>query len=178
LNPTRAGILDVIRLLGGNVTTRPAGETLGEPVGEVTAMAADLRGSEIGGEVAVRAIDEIPIACALGARARGKTTFSDVGDLRVKESNRIAVMVDVLRAFGLDAEEEKTGLSMEGRPDRPLRAARVASHGDHRVAMTAAVLGLVADGESVVEDIDCIATSFPRFVGTLRALGADLEVAT
>jgi 3-phosphoshikimate 1-carboxyvinyltransferase len=87
-------------------------------------------------------------------------------------------MVDVLRAFGLDAEEEKTGLSMEGRPDRPLRAARVASHGDHRVAMTAAVLGLVADGESVVEDIDCIATSFPRFVGTLRALGADLEVAT
>jgi 3-phosphoshikimate 1-carboxyvinyltransferase len=176
LNPTRAGILDVIRLLGGNATTRPMSETLGEPVGELTVKAAELRGGTISGEVAIRSIDEIPIACALAARARGTTTFADVGDLRVKESNRIAVMVEVLRAFGIDAQEEETGLSMEGRPEAPLRAATVTSHGDHRVAMTAVVLALLADGESVVEDVDCIATSFPRFVGTLRALGADIEV--
>jgi 3-phosphoshikimate 1-carboxyvinyltransferase len=177
LNPTRAGIVDVIRAFGGVIAVEPQGDMLGEPFGAATAQAAPLTATAVGGELATRSIDEIPIACVLAARARGTSVFSDVGELRVKESDRIARMVALLRDFGVNAEESEEGFSVEGRAEGRLRAARVTSHGDHRIAMTACVLGLVADGETVVEDADCIATSFPRFVGTLRALGADIEVA-
>jgi 3-phosphoshikimate 1-carboxyvinyltransferase len=178
LNPTRAGIIDLIRLLGGRIRVAPRGEALNEPFGEVTSASGALRGGVIGGELAVRAIDEIPIACALAARAEGVTEFCDVAELRVKESDRIATMAHLLNAFGVDAEERSDGLVVRGQPQGALKAARIDSHGDHRVAMTAAVLGLVADGDTVVEDVECIGTSFPRFVGTLRALGADIEVRT
>ena len=96
----------------------------------------------------------------------------------MKESDRIATMARVLRAFGVTCEERPDGLVIDG-TDAPLTPADVESRGDHRIAMTAAVLGLVASSEGVtrVRDIDCIGTSFPRFVGTLRALGANLEVA-
>ena len=175
LNPTRSGIIDIIRVLGGTLAAEPQGDVLGEPIGLTTAKYSELRGGAVGGELATRSIDEIPIAAALAARARGTTEFTDVGELRVKESDRIARIVELLREFGLDVEESQEGFRVQGRPEAPLRAARVQSHGDHRIAMTACILGLVADGETVVEDADCIATSFPRFVGTLRALGADIE---
>src|SRR5206468_10947023 len=142
---------DVVRLLGGAVSTENQGDVLGEPFGIVTARGAKLTAHPIGGELATRSIDEIPIACALAARARGTTVVSDVGELRVKESDRIAQMVSVLRAFGVGAVERDEGLEIEGRPEGRLTAARVASHGDHRIAMTACVLGLVADGVSVVD---------------------------
>jgi 3-phosphoshikimate 1-carboxyvinyltransferase len=123
-----------------------------------------------------RAIDEIPIACALAARARGETAIVDAQELRVKESDRLAAMRRVLLAFGVAAEERPDGLVIGGVPEGALRAADVASEGDHRIAMTAAVLALVAGGPSRIRDVGCIATSFPRFVGTFRALGADLDV--
>lgn len=176
INPTRAGIVDILRAFGAEVAVEPRGDSLGEPVGELTSRAGTLRASGVGGELAVRAIDEIPIAAVLAARARGAAVFADVGELRVKESDRIALMVRLLGAFGVEAEERDDGFVVQGRPEGSLRAARVASGGDHRIAMSAAVLGLVADGETVIEDVDCIATSFPRFAGTLRALGADVEV--
>ncbi len=176
LNPTRAGILDIIRMLGGFIATEPQGDVLGEPFGLTTARFSELHARPVGGELATRSIDEIPVACVLAARAAGTTVFSDVGELRVKESDRIARVVALLRDFGVEAEESEDGFSVLGRPEGRLRAARVTSHGDHRIAMTACVLGLVAEGETVVEDADCIGTSFPRFVGTLRALGADVEV--
>jgi 3-phosphoshikimate 1-carboxyvinyltransferase len=176
LNPTRAGILDIIRLLGGVVAAAPEGDVLGEPIGLTTSKYSELHGGLIAGELATRSIDEIPIAAALAARARGTTEFADVGELRVKESDRIAQIVAVLRAFGLETEELAEGFRVQGKPDGPLRAARVESHGDHRIAMTACILGLLGDGETVVDDADCIATSFPKFVGTLRALGAEIEV--
>jgi 3-phosphoshikimate 1-carboxyvinyltransferase len=176
LNPTRSGIIDVIRTLGGIIAAEPQDDVLGEPLGLTTAKFAELRGGLVGGELATRSIDEIPIAAALAARARGTTEFSDVGELRVKESDRIARVVALLRDFGLDVEENPEGFRVKGQPDGALRAARVTSHGDHRIAMTACILGLVAEGETVVDDADCIATSFPKFVGTLRALGADIEV--
>ena len=175
-NPTRAGFVQIARALGGTLEMKPQGDSLGEELGEMTAFASPLRGAEIGGETATRAIDEVPICCALAARASGTTEFHDVGELRVKESDRIRVMLDVLRAFGLRADELDTGLRVHGQPEGALKSAKVTSHGDHRIAMTAAVLGLVAEGETVVEDVDCIGTSFPRFAGTLRALGADIEV--
>jgi len=176
LNPTRSGILDVIRAFGGSVGITPRGDALNEPFGEIGASFAPLSAANVGGELALRAIDEIPIACALAARARGASEFFDLSELRVKESDRVASMANVLRAFGVKTEERPDGLVIEGRPEARLSAACIESHGDHRVAMTAAVLGLVADGESVIEDVDCIRTSFPKFVGTLKALGAELEV--
>ena len=137
---------------------------------------AALSAARVGGEIVARAIDEVPILCGLAARARGVTTIVDAGELRVKETDRIAAMAEVLRAFGVACEERQDGLVIEGRPEGPLRAADVDSRGDHRVAMTAAVLGLVADGKVRVRDAGCIRTSFPKFVGTMRALGATIEV--
>jgi 3-phosphoshikimate 1-carboxyvinyltransferase len=142
----------------------------------IRAAASSLSATTIGGEVVARAIDEIPILAALAARARGVTTIVDAAELRVKESDRIAAMASVLRAFGVGCEERPDGLVIEGRPDGALLAADVSSHGDHRIAMSAAILGLVASGDSRIRDVDAIATSFPRFAGTLRALGAEVAV--
>jgi 3-phosphoshikimate 1-carboxyvinyltransferase len=176
LNPTRAGILDMIRLFGGRTGISPTGDALGEPFGEVSSRASSLRGIKISGELALRGMDEVPVACVLGARARGVTEISDVAELREEAPDRVAAMTGVLRAFGIGVDEKPDGLVIEGRAERPLSAARVSSGGDHRVAMAATLLALAADGESVVDDADPIAVSFPRFVGTLRALGAEIEV--
>lgn len=174
-NPTRTGLLEIVRLMGGGVETVPQGEQAGEPVAEVTAWPAELRGTLIGGEIVPRAIDEIPIACALAARATGETTIRDAEELRVKESDRVATMVQVLRAFGVECEELPDGMIVRGK-EGALTPATVDSKGDHRIAMTAAVLGLHGSGPTRITDCDCIATSFPRFVGTLRALGARIDV--
>jgi 3-phosphoshikimate 1-carboxyvinyltransferase len=176
LNPTRTGILDMIRLFGGRTGISPTGDSLGEPFGEVSSRAAALRGIKISGELALRGMDEIPVACVLAARARGVTEISDVAELRDDSSDRLAALAGMLRAFGVAVSEKPDGLVIEGRPERPLVAARVSSGGDHRVAMAAVLLALAAEGESVVDDADPIAVSFPRFVGTLRALGAEIEV--
>jgi len=176
LNPTRAGILEVIRAFGGHMGITPKGDSLGEPWGEINAVGSVLRGTRVGGELALRALDEIPVACALAARARGVTEISEVSELREDEPDRVLALTELLRAFGVQASARPDGLVIEGQAERPLKAARVASGGDHRLAMTAAVLGLVADGETVIDDVDCLTVSFPRFVGTLRALGADVEI--
>ncbi|MBX3181694.1 MAG: 3-phosphoshikimate 1-carboxyvinyltransferase [Polyangiaceae bacterium] len=178
LNHTRTGLLDLMRAMGAPLGVEPHGSRLGESQGQVSVSARQLRASNVGGELAVRAIDEIPIACALAARARGQSRFMDLAELRVKESDRIAEMVKVLGAFGVSAEETPDGLVVDGQPDGQLTAASLSSRGDHRIAMTAAVLGLLGDGPTRILDADCIATSFPRFVGTLRALGAEVEVAS
>lgn len=174
LNPTRSAALEVIRLAGGNTGISPSGESLGEPYGDVASKSAPLRAVALEGELVERSFDELPALLALAARARGTTevTLPESPDF----ARRLARMAGVLRAFGVRVEESASGLVLEGEPEAPLRAARVSSGGDHRVAMAAVLLGLCADGESVVDDAECIAESFPRFVGTLRALGAKLEV--
>jgi 3-phosphoshikimate 1-carboxyvinyltransferase len=176
LNPTRAGILDMIRLFGGRTGITPTSDSLGEPYGEVSSMCAPLRGIRISGELALRGMDEVPAACVLAAKARGVTEISDVSELRDESSDRLQALCKLLKAFGVGATEKPDGLLIEGQPERPLKAARVSSGGDHRIAMAAALLALAADGESVIDDADPIAVSFPRFVGTLRALGAEIEV--
>jgi len=176
LNPTRAGILEVLRAFGGRMGITPRGDSLGEPWGEVNAVGSVLRGTKISGEVALRTMDELPVICALGARARGVTEISDVAELREEETDRLTALTELLRAFGVQASARPDGLVIEGQPERPLVAAHIDCGGDHRLAMTAAVLGLLADGETIVDDVDCLAVSFPRFAGTLRALGADIEV--
>jgi 3-phosphoshikimate 1-carboxyvinyltransferase len=177
-NPTRTGFLEILRDMGGALGAEARGDELGEPIGDLSAAHAPLHGVRTGGEVVTRAIDEVPILCALAARAAGRTEIGDAAELRVKESDRLATMASVLAAFGVAVQERPDGLVIEGLPDRPLAAPRegIPSRGDHRVAMTAAVLGLVADGPTRITDAACIATSFPRFAGTLRALGAEVSV--
>ncbi len=174
-NPSRTGLIDALNSLGAYCVLAPRGSALNEPLGELMVRHTPLRGALIAGEMATRAIDEIPIICALAARASGMTEIADVAELRVKESDRLATMARVLTAFGVNCEERPDGLLIEGRPELPLRPAQVDSHGDHRIAMTAAVLALVADGPTTIQDTDCIATSFPSFVETMRQLGAVIE---
>jgi 3-phosphoshikimate 1-carboxyvinyltransferase len=175
VNPTRTGLLEIARDMGGGLTVEYQGERGGEPVAELHAWSAPMRAITIGGETVPRAIDEIPVACALAARAHGTTRIRDAEELRHKESDRIATMATVLRAFGVSCDEKPDGLDVEGR-EGPLDAADVDSRGDHRIAMTAAVLALVGRGPSRVRDAGCIATSYPKFVATLRGLGARIDV--
>jgi 3-phosphoshikimate 1-carboxyvinyltransferase len=175
VNPTRTGLLEVLRDMGAGIVSEPHGDRAGEPIANLSSFGEPLRAVRIGGEIVPRAIDEIPIVCALAARARGTTTISDAEELRVKESDRLAAMAGVLRAFGVACEERPDGLAVEGR-EGPLEPATVESKDDHRIAMTAAVMALAAGGPSRIRNVDCVSTSFPRFVGTLRALGAEIDV--
>jgi|HubBroStandDraft_1064217.scaffolds.fasta_scaffold19585_1 3-phosphoshikimate 1-carboxyvinyltransferase len=175
VNPTRTGLLEIARDMGAGISVEPQGVRGGEPVAELHAWSAPLRPTLVGGETVPRAIDEIPVACALAARAAGVTRIRDAAELRHKESDRIATMAIVLRAFGVECEEKPDGLDVQGRTG-PLASADVGSRGDHRIAMTAAVLALAAGGPSRIRDAACIATSYPKFVATLRALGARIDV--
>ncbi len=178
-NPTRTGMLDVVRDMGVDLLAEPLGETGGEPLANLHVGSGEaLRGGRLGGELVPRAIDEVPALCVVAARAEGVTTIADASELRVKETDRIAAMTEVLRAFGVACEPAADGMRIEGVGPRPLSPATVDSRGDHRIAMSAAILALGASGPSRVRDVDCIRTSFPRFVGTLRALGASLAVET
>lgn len=173
VNPTRTGLLDGLRLMGAHTTQVPKGDAAGgESQADLHTEHGGLRGTLLGGELLVRMIDEVPILCAAAAVATGTTEIRDAAELRVKESDRLAVMAQVLEDFGVPRKELPDGLIIEG--GAKLRAARVESHGDHRIAMSATVLGLVAEGETVVEDVGCVETSFPGFAGLLRSLGADI----
>lgn len=176
-NPTRTGFLEAARDMGVALVVEHQGDLFSEPVADLhVGGEGSLRAGRLGGELVVRAVDEIPILVAMAARAHGVTKLTDAEELRVKESDRLATMAVVLRAFGVQVEETPDGLLVEGKPEGALRAACVESRGDHRIAMSAAVLALVGDAPSRITDVACIATSFPRFVGTLRALGARIEV--
>jgi 3-phosphoshikimate 1-carboxyvinyltransferase len=174
VNPTRTGLFDLMRLMGAAPASVPKGEGAGgEPVADLVFRHGAVRGILAGGELIVRMIDEVPVLCALAAVAQGATEIRDAQELRVKESDRIAVMAEVLEAFGVGVEELPDGLVVRG--GGPIRGARVESHGDHRIAMTAVLLGLVAEGETVVDDVGCVDTSFPGFASLLRGLGAPIE---
>ncbi|MCD6361860.1 MAG: 3-phosphoshikimate 1-carboxyvinyltransferase, partial [Armatimonadetes bacterium] len=171
LNSTRTGLLEALELMGVSPAVSDEREVAGEPVGTVTVRPGPLMGAEIGGELIPRLIDEVPLLAVLATQAEGTTVIRDAAELRVKECDRLAAMAGVLTAMGAEVVEREDGLVIEG-PTR-LRGATVHSHGDHRVAMSVVVAGLVAGGETVVEDTDCISTSFPGFVELMQELGAD-----
>ena len=174
VNPTRTGFLDAIAAMGGTVDLEDQHHDGPEPVATlvVRGLAQDLVATEIGGDLAVRSIDELPILAVIAARAKGTTIVRDAEELRVKESDRIATTCAMLRAFGIACEARPDGFTVEGRPDRPLEPGRVHADGDHRIAMAAAVAGLVASGPTVVDDADNVATSYPGFSAALSQLGA------
>ena len=165
LNPTRTGFLDVLRALGAEADVRQTGEDAGEPVGAVTVRGQRLRGVRIGGSLIPRVIDELPVLCVIATAAEGETVISDAAELRVKESDRIAVIARGLRSLGGEVEERPDGLTVYG---SRLHGGRVGSAGDHRIAMAFAVAGLLADGPVTVEGAESIAVSFPEFTRVLR----------
>jgi 3-phosphoshikimate 1-carboxyvinyltransferase len=173
VNPTRTGLLDVLRGMGAEVAWLNQAEQGGEPVADLLVRSGELRGIEVGGDTVVRMIDEFPILAVAATQAQGETVVRDARELRVKESDRIAAVVGELRKLGASIEERDDGFVVQG-PTR-LRGAPVHGHGDHRLAMALVVAGLVAEGETVVEGTEAIGESFPGFVDLMRSLGADIE---
>lgn len=174
VNPTRTGLLDVLEAMGARVERLNLREVGGEPVADLLVRPAALRGTEVGGDLVVRMIDEFPIFAVAATQAAGTTVVRDAQELRVKESDRIACIVQELRKMGAAIEERPDGFVVEG--PTPLRGAVVDSHGDHRLAMALAIAGLIAEGETVVQDAGCIGDSFPTFVSVLQGLGAALRL--
>ncbi len=174
INPTRTGLLDVLRYMGGDIQLLNRREEAGEPVADLRVRSAPLHGVTIGADLIPQTIDEFPILCVAAAVAEGQTVIMGAEELRVKESDRIATMAAELRAMGAQIDETHDGMLIQGlghsRENGRLQATNGRSHGDHRVAMSLAIAGLTAPGESVVQDTDCIETSFPDFYASLRHL--------
>ena len=168
VNPTRKGVLEVLHTMGARIDILNLREEAGEPVADLRVRATSLHGIMIDESQIPSTIDELPVLCVAAACAQGETVISGARELRVKESDRIAAMATELRRMGVAVEERPDGLRILG--GRPLKGAVCQSHGDHRVAMSMAVAGLVAQGETRVVDTACVATSFPRFDKKLRGL--------
>ncbi|MBS0656917.1 MAG: 3-phosphoshikimate 1-carboxyvinyltransferase [Verrucomicrobia bacterium] len=166
LNDTRTGILSVLLRMGARV--REVVESIDqiERIGSIEIAGGELRGTVIEGGEIPNVIDELPIIAVLGALAEGETIIRDAAELRVKETDRLAALAANLRAMGGEVEEQPDGLVIQG--GRPLKGATLPSFGDHRIAMAFAIAGLFASGETVIEDTDCIATSYPGFEETLQ----------
>ena len=174
VNPTRDGVLRILERMGASVALENRRDSGGEPVADLVAGASRLRGIEIDGDLVALGIDEIPVLLLAAARAEGVTVVRGAGELRVKESDRLAAMEDGLRLLGVTVEARPDGMVVHGRRE-PFRAARVASRGDHRIAMTFALAALGADGPVEIEDCTNVATSFPQFTTEARAAGIEVE---
>jgi 3-phosphoshikimate 1-carboxyvinyltransferase len=173
LNPLRIGLLDTLGEMGADLSVTNVRDEGGETVADVTARHSELRGVEVPPERAPSMIDEYPILAVAAAFARGRTVMRGIGELRVKESDRIALMAAGLAACGVAVAEEPDGLIVEG-GSAVAGGARVATHGDHRIAMSHLVLGLASREPVFVDEPGMIATSFPGFVPLMRGLGADI----
>ncbi len=168
INPTRTGILDVLIQMGANIVLENEAEVGGEPVADIIVKSSSLKGVEIKGDIIPRVIDEIPILCVAASLANGKTVIRDAGELRVKESDRIRSMTSELSKLGASVEELDDGMIIVGRES--LTGNVVNSLGDHRIAMSMAVSGLIAGSETIIEGAESIKISFPEFFDILSEL--------
>jgi 3-phosphoshikimate 1-carboxyvinyltransferase len=169
LNDTRTGFLGVLVRMGAQVREAVEDVEHVEPRGIVEVTGANLKGTVIQGKEVPQLIDELPILAVAGALARGTTIIRQAQELRVKESDRIAAIAHNLRSMGAQVIELSDGLEIHGRA--PLHGARLSSFGDHRIAMAFAIAGLFAEGETIIQDVDCAATSFPGFTKMLNEIG-------
>jgi len=167
LNPTRTAFLALLRSMGAEVKLEGASADI-EPRGMLSVTGQRLRAIVLGAADVAAAIDEIPALLVLATQAEGITTIDGAGELRVKESDRIATMAEGLRRMGAVVEERPDGISVHG--PAALHGATVESHGDHRVAMALAVAALTASGPTTIEDADCVAVSYPNFFTQLEDL--------
>lgn len=171
VNPTRTGFLDALRGMGADVALLNRREANGEPVADILVRGRELQGIELSGDIIPRMIDELPLVFVLATQAVGTTVVRDAGELRVKESDRIAAMGENLRRMGAAVEEYPDGMCIRG-PQR-LRGARISGFRDHRVVMACAVAGLYAEGETLIGDAEWADISFPGFFGILEGLAHD-----
>ena len=168
VNPTRTGIIDVLRDMGADITESNFREEA-EPVCDLTVRYSRLHGTEIGGAIIPRLIDELPVIAVAAAFAEGETVIRDAQELKVKESNRIASMVAELSKAGVDVEETDDGMIVRG-GEKP-HGASFETYKDHRIAMSLSILGLAAEGASRIDEPEVVAISYPDFFGTIEKLG-------
>jgi len=174
LNPGRTGALEVLEAMGADVSISARRDEHGEPVGDVRVAPGDLVGAEVSGALVVRCLDELPVLALAGALSRDGLVVRDAQELRVKESDRISVLATTLRAMGLVVEERADGFVVPG-GQRP-GTGEVDAHGDHRIAMTAAVAACVGDGPVRIDGFAAVGTSYPGFLDDLMLLGGRAEV--
>jgi 3-phosphoshikimate 1-carboxyvinyltransferase len=168
LNDGRTGLLDALARMGGKFEIQNEHNENGEPVGDVIVASAELEATQVSGTEIPRMIDEFPVFAVAATQAHGETRVRDAQELRVKESDRVATVAGELRKMGAQIEEYEDGFTIEG-PTR-LQGARVQAHQDHRLAMSLAVAGLVAEGETIIEGWEAVADSFPNFGELLGSL--------
>lgn len=170
LNPTRSALLDLLASMGASISIPSLSQKNGELVGDIVVKNSRLRGGTIEKDTTIALIDEIPVLSVLGAMSEGGLVVRDAGELRIKESDRIATVVANLRRMGVEAEETADGMRIPGR--QKLRAAEIDSAKDHRIAMAFSIASLVAEGECVIHGAEAASISFPQFFQILRQVTA------
>jgi 3-phosphoshikimate 1-carboxyvinyltransferase len=177
VNPTRTGVIDILKLMGADITVVPRAAQGGEPVADLHVRRAQLRGIAVPESLVPLAIDELPVLFIAAAAAQGETVFTGAAELRVKESDRLAVMAEGLTRLGVPNELAPDGIRIEGGAGngRRLSGGEIDSHGDHRIAMAFAVASLIADAPIRIRDTGNVGTSFPGFVATACACGLQVR---
>jgi len=169
INPTRTGIIDVLKDMGADITLENVHTSAGETVADITVRSSSLKGTTVGGDIIPRLIDELPIIAVAAAFADGQTVIKDAQALKVKETNRIRAVVDELNKCGIDITETDDGMIING--GKSIHGADFKTYGDHRMAMSLTVLAQLADGESTLDDSDCACVSYPTFFDDFYKLG-------
>lgn len=174
LNPRRTALLDVMKRMGADIEITVT-EGQGDPCGNIKVCGSRLKGTVIKGDEIPNLIDELPIIAVAGALAEGQTDIRDAAELRVKESDRIAEMVKTLRLFGVEVEEKDDGMVVTGGASVKTPAVALDSHGDHRIAMSMAILNSFGDKPATIENVGCVDTSYPEFWQHMEQLGGKVE---
>lgn len=169
INPTRTGIIDVLKDMGADITLENVHTSAGETVADITVRSSSLKGTTVGGDIIPRLIDELPIIAVAAVFADGQTVIKDAQELKVKETNRIRAVVDEFNKCGIDITETDDGMIING--GKSIHGADFKTYGDHRMAMSLTVLSQLADGESTLDDSDCACVSYPTFFDDFYKLG-------
>lgn len=169
INPTRTGIIDVLKDMGADITLENVHTSAGETVADITVRSSSLKGTTVGGDIIPRLIDELPIIAVAAVFADGQTVIKDAQELKVKETNRIRAVVDEFNKCGIDITETDDGMIING--GKSIHGADFKTYGDHRMAMSLTVLAQLADGESTLDNSDCACVSYPAFFDDFYKLG-------
>ena len=169
INPTRTGIIDVLKDMGADITLENVHTSAGETVADITVRSSSLKGTTVGGDIIPRLIDELPIIAVAAVFADGQTVIKDAQELKVKETNRIRAVVDEFNKCGIDITETDDGMIING--GKSIHGADFKTYGDHRMAMSLTVLAQLGDGESTLDDSDCACVSYPTFFDDFYKLG-------
>lgn len=169
INPTRTGIIDVLKDMGADITLENVHTSAGETVANITVRSSSLKGTTVGGNIIPRLIDELPIIAVAAVFADGQTVIKDAQELKVKETNRIRAVVDEFNKCGIDITETDDGMIING--GKSIHGADFKTYGDHRMAMSLTVLAQLADSESTLDDSDCACVSYPTFFDDFYKLG-------